>query len=252
MTLFKINTIEKLYLLLVLLSVLAPKFYAIDNSAIRWLLVSSLTLLFLIRNWSLNRYEFIDNKQISGILFCLLVVLTISLSISINIVESIISFLKIFTLIAVYYCVFNSLKRLKNPFIFIAQIFMISVFIEGAYTIFSFFISENNFSGISMNRNISSFSLLIKLPFILFLLSKPKSTNVQYLIKLIEIILLQIEKSLERGERVELRDVFTLETRTQKARLSRNPRTNEKVKVPEKKSVQFKMSKKWFNSLNNE
>ncbi len=72
------------------------------------------------------------------------------------------------------------------------------------------------------------------------------------LIKLIEIILLQIEKSLERGERVELRDVFTLETRTQKARLSRNPRTNEKVKVPEKKSVQFKMSKKWFNSLNNE
>lgn len=190
MTLFKINTIEKLYLLLVLLSVLAPKFYAIDNSAIRWLLVSSLTLLFLIRNWSLNRYEFIDNKQINGILFCLLVVLTISLSISINIVESIISFLKIFTLIAVYYCVFNSLKRLKNPFIFIAQIFMISVFIEGAYTIFSFFISENNFSGISMNRNISSFSLLIKLPFILFLISKPKSTNVQYLIKLIEIILI--------------------------------------------------------------
>ena len=70
--------------------------------------------------------------------------------------------------------------------------------------------------------------------------------------KLVEIILAQIEKSLERNERVELRDIFTLESRIQKARTSRNPKTNEKVKVPEKKTVHFKMSKKWFNSLNNE
>ena len=70
--------------------------------------------------------------------------------------------------------------------------------------------------------------------------------------KLVEIILFQIEKSLERNERVELRDVFTLESRTQKARTSRNPKTNEIVKVPEKKTVHFKMSKKWFNNLNNE
>ena len=34
--------------------------------------------------------------------------------------------------------------------------------------------------------------------------------------KLVEIILAQIEKSLERNERVELRDIFTLESRTQK------------------------------------
>ena len=72
------------------------------------------------------------------------------------------------------------------------------------------------------------------------------------LTKLVDIILLQIQESLEREERVELRDIFTLETRTQKARVSRNPKTNEKVKVPEKKTVQFKMSKKWFNNINNE
>ena len=70
--------------------------------------------------------------------------------------------------------------------------------------------------------------------------------------KLVEIILAQIEKSLERNERVELRDIFTLESRTQKAKTSRNPKTNEKVKVPEKKTVHFKMSKKWFKNLNNE
>ncbi len=70
------------------------------------------------------------------------------------------------------------------------------------------------------------------------------------LTKLVEIILLQIEESLKRKERIELRDIFTLESRIQKARISRNPKTNEKIKIPEKKTVQFKMSKKWFNSLN--
>ena len=61
-----------------------------------------------------------------------------------------------------------------------------------------------------------------------------------------------MENALIRNERVELRDVFTLETKIQKARISRNPKTNEKVKVPEKKTVHFKMSKKWFKDLNNE
>tara|TARA_B110000014_G_C19865583_1_gene448263 strand:- start:115 stop:402 length:288 start_codon:yes stop_codon:yes gene_type:complete len=69
---------------------------------------------------------------------------------------------------------------------------------------------------------------------------------------LVEIILFEMENSLKKNERVELRDIFTLETRVQKARISRNPKTNEKVKVPEKKTIHFKMSKKWFNKLNNE
>ena len=68
--------------------------------------------------------------------------------------------------------------------------------------------------------------------------------------KFIEIILYQIENTLNKNERVELRDVFTLETKIQKARISRNPKTNEKVNVSEKKLVRFKMSKKWFNLLN--
>ena len=72
------------------------------------------------------------------------------------------------------------------------------------------------------------------------------------LTKLVDIILLKIEDSLKKSERVELRDIFTLETRIQKARTSRNPKTQEKVEVSEKKTVHFKMSKKWFNSLNNE
>ena len=70
--------------------------------------------------------------------------------------------------------------------------------------------------------------------------------------KLIEITLSKIENALEKNERVELRDIFTLETRIQKPRISRNPKTQEKVEVSEKQTVHFNMSKKWFNSLNNE
>ena len=70
--------------------------------------------------------------------------------------------------------------------------------------------------------------------------------------KLIEITLSKIENALKKNERVELRDIFTLETKIQKARTSRNPRTGEKVEVSKKKTVHFNMSKKWFNGLNNE
>ena len=70
--------------------------------------------------------------------------------------------------------------------------------------------------------------------------------------QLVEIILSKIQYDLIKNERVELRDIFTLETKIQKPRISRHPKTNEKIEVPEKKTVQFKMSKKWFNNINNE
>ena len=60
----------------------------------------------------------------------------------------------------------------------------------------------------------------------------------------------EIQESLKRGERVELRDVFTIEPRIQKARVSRNPKTNEKVYTPEKKTILFKTSKEWSKIIN--
>ena len=70
------------------------------------------------------------------------------------------------------------------------------------------------------------------------------------LLKLLDITINEIQDALKRGERVELRDVFTLEPRVQKARVSRNPRTNEKINTPEKKSILFKMSKEWAKKIN--
>ena len=72
------------------------------------------------------------------------------------------------------------------------------------------------------------------------------------LTKFTEIVLSEIKKTLKRGERVELRNFGVFSTKIQKARISRNPKTGEKVNTPEKKTIHFKMSKELFNKLNNE
>ena len=59
-----------------------------------------------------------------------------------------------------------------------------------------------------------------------------------------------MSNSLKRGERVELRDIFTIEPRVQKARISRNPKTNEKIYISEKKNILFKISKEWAKKIN--
>ena len=70
--------------------------------------------------------------------------------------------------------------------------------------------------------------------------------------KFSKIILKEIKETLKRGERVELRGFGVFYTNIQKARISRNPKTGEKVNTPEKKTINFKMSKDLFKILNNE
>ena len=70
--------------------------------------------------------------------------------------------------------------------------------------------------------------------------------------KFTNIILTEIKQALKRGDRVELRGFGMFSTNTQKARISRNPKTGEKVNTPKKKTIHFKMSKEMFKKLNND
>ena len=70
--------------------------------------------------------------------------------------------------------------------------------------------------------------------------------------KFTDIILSEIKQALKRGDRVELRGFGIFSTNTQKARISRNPKTGEKVNTPEKKTIHFKMAKEMFKKLNND
>tara|TARA_Y100000992_G_C21143679_1_gene432637 strand:+ start:197 stop:484 length:288 start_codon:yes stop_codon:yes gene_type:complete len=70
--------------------------------------------------------------------------------------------------------------------------------------------------------------------------------------KFTDIILSEIKKTLKRGERVELRGFGVFYTNVQKARISRNPKTGEKVNTPKKRTIHFKIAKDLFKKLNNE
>jgi|TARA_B110000971_G_scaffold186940_1_gene195974 integration host factor subunit beta len=70
--------------------------------------------------------------------------------------------------------------------------------------------------------------------------------------KFTDIILDEIKQALKRGDRVELRGFGMFSTNIQKARISRNPKTGEKINTPKKNTIHFKMAKEMFKKLNYE
>ena len=70
--------------------------------------------------------------------------------------------------------------------------------------------------------------------------------------KFTDIILNEIKRALRRGDSVELRGFGRFAVKTQKPSIRRNPRTGEKIAVPEKKVISWKMSKEMFKKMNNE
>ena len=71
--------------------------------------------------------------------------------------------------------------------------------------------------------------------------------------KLVNIIISEIKNALKRGERVELRNSFgVFYTNIQKKSIRRNPKTGEKIMVPEKKTIHWKYSKEIYKDLNEE
>ena len=70
--------------------------------------------------------------------------------------------------------------------------------------------------------------------------------------KFVDIILNEIKRALRRSDSVELRNFGRFSVKTQKQSIRRNPKTGQKVAVPEKKVISWKMSKEMFKKMNNE
>ena len=70
--------------------------------------------------------------------------------------------------------------------------------------------------------------------------------------KIIDIVLAEIKRALKREERVEIRGWGSLSIRNQKPSIRRNPKTGNKVAVPAKKVIYWKMSKEMFKKINDE
>jgi integration host factor subunit beta len=55
--------------------------------------------------------------------------------------------------------------------------------------------------------------------------------------KVVSVVLNEVKQALKRGDRVELRNFGIFSTNIQKARISRNPKTGEKVNTPKNNSL---------------
>ena len=68
--------------------------------------------------------------------------------------------------------------------------------------------------------------------------------------KILEIIFLEITKTLSEGKNIEIRGFGTYKIVKRKARIGRNPKNSELVQIPKKKAIKWKISKTFFNRLN--
>jgi len=68
--------------------------------------------------------------------------------------------------------------------------------------------------------------------------------------KIVEIVISEMIEALRRDEAVEIRGWGRIKTIMRKARLGRNPKNSETIKIPAKKAIKWKMSKTLYNRLN--
>ncbi len=68
--------------------------------------------------------------------------------------------------------------------------------------------------------------------------------------KILDIIFSEITEALYRGENIEIRGFGTYKIVNRKARIGRNPKNSEKVEIPAKRAIKWKMSKILFERLN--
>tara|TARA_B100001123_G_C15261389_1_gene1006720 strand:+ start:887 stop:1198 length:312 start_codon:yes stop_codon:yes gene_type:complete len=69
--------------------------------------------------------------------------------------------------------------------------------------------------------------------------------------KIIEIIISEMIEALKRDEAIQIRGWGRIKIVERKARMGRNPKNSNIIKIPAKKAIKWKMSKTLYSKLNN-
>lgn len=198
---------DSIFLTFILLSTLLPSFGAIDNNAIRWFALSLVSFTYLIYSIRSGQSRLVLSKNkivfISFIFFYLL----LSVFISKNSIESIIVLYKIIILIVVFLISYNIFKK-SDYSITICAVFSVSLFLESLVVLFQVFSSLEGLTGIASNPNISSSSIIIKLPFIIYFVHQVKKKWNKFLLRVIEY--LSIIAIIILGSRLGLISLFII------------------------------------------
>ena len=68
--------------------------------------------------------------------------------------------------------------------------------------------------------------------------------------KALNLVLDEIIKTVAKGKNVQIRGFGSFKIRQLKSRVGRNPKDGSRVNIPAKKSVHWKMSKEFFQKIN--
>ena len=179
------NYQDSIFLTFILLSTLLPSFGAIDNNAIRWFALSLVSFTYLIYSIRSGQSRLVLSKNKIVFISLILFYLLLSVFISKNSIESIIVLYKIIILIVVFLISYNIFKK-SDYSITICAVFSVSLFLESLIVLFQFFYSLEGLTGIASNPNISSSSIIIKLPFIIYFIYQVNKKWNKFLLRVIE------------------------------------------------------------------
>lgn len=180
-------SIDKIYLVLISIGILAPGMGAIDNNAIRWLFLSLISGFYILKLLINNRDVIPKTKLTVLTIVGSFIFLFWSAYSAPNPTEGFISLYKLVVIVAVFFSSLNALKNIENSLFYLSTIFAYSLLIEGGYTIIDYF-NEENFTGIANNRNISSSSIIIKLTFLIYIISKTSKKSLKNFYRIIELM----------------------------------------------------------------
>ena len=200
--LFKEDYISKIIILLFLLSYAWPNFTSIDRIGNQWLYLSVVNLISIVYvyikyqgNFSFN---LIKKSKTLKWYFIFLMSCLLSIVYAKNLPEALITFNHILNVFVSFFLTVYLLNKINNASNFIVMLFLLALIVEVFFSFIPIIMDLEKgqltfrsqvYSGLAANINITSFSIVFKLPFLLYFLFNSTSSIKKLFISILLIML---------------------------------------------------------------
>ena len=160
-----------------------PNWQAVDKIAPQWLVINIINLFsvgyLIYKRESYNdAYRYLTSSKVAYVYFGFILWAALSYFYSINRTEQLVNISRQFNVFVMFGSMFILLVNFKSKFEFFSWVFTVFLGIEIFYVLLEAqqmistngYISPGSLKGVTANRNITAFSLAIKLPFVYFLI----------------------------------------------------------------------------------
>jgi len=185
-------------LLLYLLIGFVPNWQAVDKIAPQWLVMNlinvvSISYIAYNRKSLSQSIQNFFNSRITIFYLFFIVWAALSYFYAINKIEQLVNISRQFNVFVMFGSMFILLSNLKSKFQFFSWVFTVFLGIEIFYVLLEAqqmistdgYISPGALKGVTANRNITAFSLAIKLPFVYFLLTQVNKKIYKFLLSVV-------------------------------------------------------------------